>query len=185
MKVKDLVVAAAELLGDVTAESVRKYTEEADVEGEAVVNELLRCFNLVETELAVDYLPLKTQEEVETDTGAVPYLTLSKRAVQIVKVTDEWGLAIRFQLFGDYFKAQVGRLKVTYTYAPEPKGLEGETDFQSLVSYRLFAYGMAAEYCLKAGLYEEAEVWDKKYKSAITAAYKKTPCRLVRRRVWR
>lgn len=41
-----------------------------------------------------------------------------------------------------------------------------------MTSPRLFAYGIAAEYCLACGLFEEAAVWDKKYKDALTAAYR-------------
>ena len=183
MKVNEIIQAAAELIGDNVAEEVKAYIEEGSGEA-ALPKELLRCFNVVEHELAVDFLPLKTEEQMETDTGAIAYETLSKKAVQIVKVLDEWGMAVRYDTYGSYFKTRVGKVTVVYTYEPEEKAFGEESDFQRVASKRLFAYGIAAEYCLKAGLYDEASVWDKKYKEAIEAAYKQSPGKNIRRRLW-
>ncbi|MBQ8428205.1 MAG: hypothetical protein IJX18_03005 [Clostridia bacterium] len=183
MKVNEMIIAAAELIGDNAATAVKTYLE-SGAGDEALTNELLRCFNVIEHELAVDFLPIKTEETVETDTGAIVYNALSKKAVQIVKVLDEWGMAVRYDTYGEYLKTRVGKVTVVYTYEPEEKSLGGESDFQRVASKRLFAYGMAAEYCLKAGLYDEAAVWDKKYKEAVEAAYKQSPGKNIRRRLW-
>ncbi len=180
--VKEVLIAAANHLG--IAASVQAYFNGMNLMDTEEVDALLRCFNLVESELAFDYLPLYVEEEVETETGVVYYSELSNAVVRVVKVEDEWGNDSPFRLFPEYLKTQGGRVKIRYAYAPTPKTLTGESDYRLYASVRLFSYGVAAEYALAQGLFEDAAVWDKKYKDAITAAYRAKPCRVIRSRRW-
>ena len=181
MEVKEAVLLAATELGIV--DEVQSYLDNASTEGQKNTELLLTCFNLVENELALDYLPLYAEDELTSLTGKISYSALRHSAVRVLKVTDEWGNNARFTLFPDCFKTQPGKLKITYTYTPEKKDIEGESDFTT-VSARLFSYGIAAEYATAMGLYEEAAVWDKKYKEAIDAAYRISPCVRIQSRRW-
>lgn len=180
MTVKEILLASAELLqlDDVVAQlrGTGEESEKTDV--------LLQCFNLVENELALDYLPLYAETEVETETGVVNYTSLPHAVVRILRVQDEGGNALSFKLFPSYIKASCGKLKIGYTYAPTAKTLLGSSDYVLQASVRLFAYGIAAEYTLLTGMFEESAVWDKKYKDAIEAAYRSCPCRVLRSRRW-
>ena len=182
MTVKEILTAAATGLG--LAEEVNAYLLGTSTEGEAVTSELLRCFNLVENEVALDYLPLLAEEELQSDTGAVHYASFSREAARVVGVYDEFGNALPFTLFPEYLKTQAGKIVVRYTYLPKAKMLADKSDFVLQASVRLFAYGIAAEYSLASGLFEEAAVWDKKYKNAIEAAYRAKPARRLRSRRW-
>lgn len=153
-------------------------------EGKKLAEALVRCFNIVESELAVDYLPLLFEEEFETETGVVYYSELARSVVRVVKVTDAWGNEAPFKLFPEYLKTQAGQVKVRYTYAPREKTLSDSSDYLLYASVRLFAYGIAAEYSLSCGYFEDAAVWDKKYKDAIAAVYRKKPCRKIQSRRW-
>ena len=182
MTVKEIIVAAATKIG--VAEEVNAYLLGTSGEGEAVTSELLRCFNHVENELALDYLPLLAEEEIQTETGVVHYVSLSREAARIVGVYDEYGNALPFTLFPEYLKTQPHKIVVRYTYLPQEKTMEDKSDFVLQASVRLFAYGIAAEYSLANGLFEEAAVWDKKYKNAIEAAYRAKPARRLQSRRW-
>ncbi len=180
--VKEVVKAAAYEVG--VYDNVLAYLEKGDEKGKEDVENLLRCFNLVENELALDYLPLYAEEVVETETGCVYYSELSRSAVRVVKVEDTWGNDTAFRLFPEYLKTQGGKIKIRYAYSPEKKTIDGESDYRTHASERLFAYGMAAEYSLSLGLFEEAAVWDKKYKDAVAAAYRNSPCKIIQSRRW-
>lgn len=182
--VKEAIKLTAELLE--MQESVNAYLEGAgeNPQGEAETENLLRCFNLVENELALDYFPLTAETEVETQTGAVYFDELPLAPVRVCKVCDAWGNECAYKLFPDYIKTQAGKIKVEYSYLPKEKGLEERTDFSLFVSARLFAYGMASEYALSCGRFEEASVWDKKYKDAICAVYRAKPCKKISARRW-
>ena len=74
-------------------------------------------------------------------------------------------------------------MTILYSYTPPEKALDGESDYATL-STRLFGYGMAMNYALIMGLYEEASVWDKKYKEALEAAYRIRGAAVIRAREW-
>ena len=182
MTVKEVIITAAGLLE--LEEKVTAFIGgNADVGAEETAA-LVRCFNLVENEVALDYFPLIAEETIKTDTGRVAYKDLGKAAVRILGVKTEVGNAIDYKLYPEYLSAQPGILVIGYTYTPEKKTLEGTSDFQLVVSERLLAYGVAAEYCFATGYYEEGEAWNKKYKAALAAAYRSTPAKSLRSRRW-
>ena len=180
--VKEAIIATAQALD--MQEGVTGYLSGTDAAGEADTENLLRCFNLVESALALEYLPLYAEEELVTQTGAVYYDELTRAPVRVLRVRDEWDNLCAFKLFPDYLKTQSGKVKVCYSYLPDAKGLEDKSDFTLQASLQLFVYGMATEYTLSCGRFEEAAVWDKKYKDAIAAAYRAKPCKKMRARRW-
>lgn len=184
ISVKDTVRATAQTLG--IAESIESYLtgEEAGGEGEKIALFLVKCFNRVENELALDYLPLLAEDELISSTGAVAYKNLSCPAVRVLCVEDEKGNSMQYTLFPDRLETQMGKVKIIYSYSPAEKDLDGESDYQTAVSERLFVYGMAAEYLLAEGDLQGASLWDKKYKEAIAAAYKIRPVKRLRSRRW-
>ena len=180
--VKDAIVLTAELLE--IQERVNDSINGSNSIGDGDVENLLRCFNLIENELALDYLPLYQEEEIDTKTGAVYFSELRSSPVRIMRVEDEWGNSCPFKLFPDYLKTQAGKIVVRYSYLPKEKTINEQSDFVLQVSTRLFAYGMASEYTLSCGRFEEAVIWDKKYKDAISATYKSNPSRKIKARRW-
>lgn len=183
MTVKECMELAAVHLG--IEEPITTYfAEKGTAEDEKKATLLLTCFNIVENELALDYFPLVAEDTVETDGGVVDFSALQNDAVRITKVTDEWGNSAAFQLFSSYLKTQPGKVCVTYTYTPKKKTTDEKSDFYTAVSVRLISYGMAAEYAMATGLFEDAAVWDKKYKEGIRAAYRLQKCKRIRSRRW-
>ena len=182
MKVLDIIVAAATELG--IADEVNEYLSGGAENAKADTENLLRCFQLVENELALEYLPLHAEEEVVSTTGAIGFEVFSRPLVRVLKVTDTQGRAVDFKLFPNYLKTQSGTVRVTYTYTPNEKSYTDESDFKALVSIRLFAYGIAQEFCLSSGRFEEAKIWGDKYKQAILAVYRANPAKKIRSRRW-
>ena len=182
MTVKEIVIAAAAELG--VCDRVQAYLDGSVEDGKEETEALVRCFNLVESELALDYLPLYAEETLETQTGAIEYATFARSVVRVLKGTDEWGNSAPFRLFPTYLKTQGGKINVRYAYAPAVKTIEDESDYMVQASVRLFAYGIACEYSLASGMFEEASVWDKKYKEAIRASYRANPAKVMSSRRW-
>ena len=181
MKVRDIIAIVAKELGLVT---VSAYLQNGNTTGEEETNNLVRCYNLVESELAVDYLPLYSEDEIWTETGAVFYTELSKKAVRIVAVVDENGNGAPYKIFPEYLKTQPGKIRVRYSYAPMEKGLDGNSEYHLYACRHLLVYGVAYEYCLACGLFEDAGVWEKKYHRVIKNAYKSKPGVILRTRRW-
>ncbi len=181
--VKDAVQETAQCLG--FGEEVENYLGGVETTvGENAVKLLLRCFERVENELALDYLPLLAEEEVASGTGVVNYAQLQKPAARILCVENEWGESLKYKLFPTHLKTTAGKLKIIYAYAPTAKTIEDESEYDTLVSKRLLVYGMAAEYSLTVGELAAAKIWDKKYKEGVQAAYKLGSCKRLRSRRW-
>ena len=183
ISVKSAIRATAQMLGIV--EEVDRYLDgEETEEGKRDTEILLECFNHIENELALDYLPLMAEEELVTSTGVVRYAELSYPVSRVYCVEDAMGNSLQYKLFPDRLATQAGKIKIVYAYSPTAKGLEGESDYHTAVSERLFVYGMASEYLFVEGELEASSIWDKKYKEAVAAAYKARPVKKLRSRRW-
>lgn len=146
--------------------------------------EMLTLYNLVESEVALNYLPLVIEEEVSSDSGIIGYSALTNPVVSVLSVHDEYDNKISFGVFSEYLKTSPGTLKIRYTYAPTNKGFSEYAEAESSVDKRLLAYGICGEYCIKKGRYDEAELWEKKYKDALTKAYRTSQNKVIRSRRW-
>jgi hypothetical protein len=181
--VNDAILSAATELGII--DEVQAYLENGVEDGREITERLLYCFNTIENELALDYFPLKTEVEVETEMGVVHFSGLDKKVVRILKVEDEWGNDVPFKIFPEYIKTQIsGKVKMTYAYIPNKKELGEQSDFTLYASTRLFSYGMAAQYTLQNGSFEENAIWEKKYKDAIKRTYRLYEGKVIRSRRW-
>jgi hypothetical protein len=75
VSVKAAVRATAQALG--IADGVEAFLDgEETEEGKKDTELLVKCFNRVENELALDYLPLLAEDEVLSSTGVVRYAEL-------------------------------------------------------------------------------------------------------------
>ena len=182
MTVKEVVVLAADLVG--VSNEVNAFLLGKTDEGEAQTENLVRAFNLVEHELAMDYFPLFCREVLDVWSGKLHYRDLSRAAVRISSVARENGDKIPYKIFSEYMQVDPGKVVVEYAYAPVVKDINGESDYLIGVTDRLMAFGVAAEYCFMNGLYGEAEVWDKKYKAEIANAYRNRPSKSIKERRW-
>lgn len=182
MKVKDIVLAAAQTLG--LYEGVAAYFDEGKTELEREAKLLLACFNRVECSLALEYLPLYAEDELLAVTNRVEFAALNYSPVRILGVEDGQGNPVNYKLYPKYLKAQAGICKVTYTYTPNEKDIDEESDFSLLAAEPTLVYGVLTEYCTAEGRFEEASVWDKKYKEAVEAAFKTRACKRLSSRRW-
>ena len=182
MKVKDILLAAAVKLG--IADGAKAYFNGTGSECERECDLLLNCFHSVENALALDYFPLYAEEVLRTATGAIQFSAFSHSPVRILSVKNQKGEEVSYSLYPKYLKTGAGTFTVTYTYTPEKSTLDGEASFALSVSERLVVYGVLAEYCMAEARFEEATVWEKKYKNAIDKLYKQGTCTRLRSRIW-
>ncbi len=169
MKVKDVVLAAASMLG--MYEGVNDYFENGDVTLKREGDLLLECFNRVENSLALEYLPLHAEDTMLTVQDKLNYSMLTYAPVRILSVENGAGEALKFKVYPTYLEAPAGKLKIMYTYTPDKKQIGEDSDFTLLTSESLFVHGILAEYCLSEGRLSEAAAWEKKYKAEIEAAF--------------
>ncbi len=183
MLVKEVVALAAETLG---RSDLAQAVEAAEEGSDGEVKSLLRCYNLIENEVALDFFPLKTAERFVPAQGKISYASFSFAPVNILKVTDEEGTPVRFGIMPTYISVPqtAGELEVVYAYSPPVKDLGDETAFSDHISARLLAFGVASEFCITNRQFAEGAMWGRKYRDALRAAgiYRRTLS--VRSRRW-
>lgn len=177
MEVKEVLVLAAANLGrDDLVAAIEQTTGDPTAE----VQSLLHCYNLVENELALDYLPLNYEEEVNLTEGEVPFSALSFAPIMIQEVLAR-NEPVVFVVRPDGLVPQVKNVnepvRVKYAYSPKEKKLDEQGAYSGRVSARLISYGVAREFCLIHMLYEEAKMWEGRFYEAIRAAH------IIRRRL--
>ena len=182
--VENVVRLAAQMLG--LGETAEEYFDgQPSEETSRIVQGLVGCFNLVENELAVDYLPLVCEETLSTDReGNIEYARLSKKVAYIISVRDECGRIVKAKRMPTHLALGGGEYTVRYAALPAKKTAADRCEYETGVSARLLAYGVAAEYCLHKGLYAERAAWDKKYKDALLIACKSKSGGWLKERAW-
>ena len=121
--------------------------------------DLLDCFNLVEQELALDYLPLYATHKCNAN--VVYYTELEYNPVRIV------GCNCKYKLYPAYIEAKENITEIKYAYTPSKKTLYDECSYNK-ECLKCLVYGTVAEYLLSQGFYEESALWNEKYKREIT-----------------
>lgn len=182
ISVKEVILTASELIGaDGLAKSVEKGSSSSEE-----LSLLLKCFNLVENEVALDYFPLKSRETLSPSGGSIAYTAFAEAPIRVLKVTDSAGRSLPFDLFFDHIdlRGYPRAVEVTYAFAPRTKALADNSDYAGKISARLLAYGVATEYLLATNRYSEAAAFEKKYREALRAANEPGRKLTVRARRW-
>lgn len=120
--------------------------------------DLLRCFNYVENELALDYLPLYATHQCNSTT--VYYTEFEYSAVRIVSCN------CKFKIYPTHIESKDVITEIIYSYTPNKKDLYDECSYNREV-LNCLVYGTISEYLLSQCFYEEAADWNDKYKREI------------------
>ena len=182
MKVLDIVLEAGEMLG--IREGLESFYNGDSDNYESQGRQMLTCFHLAESALALDYIPLYAEDDLLTSTGRLEFSSFSHSPVRIVEVKDGTGVAIPYTIYPKYLKAEAGRLKVSYAYTPTLKTINEDSDFSMLTSPHVLVYGTLREYCLANGMMQEAAIWDKKWKDSVEYLCHTKKCKRLGSRKW-
>ena len=167
MKVKDIVklvcefIKEEELLAKLNTEDPVYTTKE-----QRKLDLLTKCFNLVNQEIASDYLPYMTEENVDAQ-NILSFSDLSEDVINIYQVKNRFGLNMRFKNYANYIEFSGTAKKVVYSFLPEDLELGDNISFYCGLSARVFAYGIASEFLLLQGLSADAELWDERFKESL------------------
>ena len=192
MKVRDVAGLAAVLLQKCELLNTGVFeAEQTDAQAQETVDTnrelglLVRCVNLAAKEIACDYLPLTHTQKIVCTDGVVPYAVFEKPLLEIKSWKNLKGAGMSYFTFSDRVEVRPGEYEVSYTFVPENKEFFDELDFGGTkITDRVLAYGAAAEFCLISGLYDDALIWERRYKDALTVAARRTETTFLPRRRW-
>lgn len=186
MEIKEIINEVALLLRltDLEGETALDDLTLLSAQAQSEVSKLIRCINLTAYEVASEYLPLKTAETITVANGQFDLTTLSKTIFKPIALNGKHHGFV-FQSFGSTLYAKDGAYTLEYSYLPEIFVLEDDmTCFGGALTLPAFCYGVCAAYCMIGGTFDEAELWESKFKSCMLTASRSGREVKIKRRRW-
>lgn len=185
MTVREILKLVCEFVGEkeiaIKLNAQQEFTEK-EQEKIAIMTD---CFNLVNQEIASDYLPFMTKEEIAVNNSILNFQDLTKAVINIYEVKNRLGFNLRFKLYPNFVEI-FGKAKwIVYSYLPsDVTTLEDEVPAFNGLSARVYAYGVASEYLLVDGLSDDAEIWEDRFKQSLFVLSRKRGEHIMPKRRW-
>jgi len=182
MKVKDIIIKVLEMTENFdTALQINQDNVLTDEQNQ-LVSSYVNCFNNVRNEIASEILPNVKIEKIITSNGRIDYKSLSNDVIEVLSIRDNFGNSLKFDVFSDHIKVDADEVEVRYNASPENLTIEDE--LFSTIPERVFAYGILRENCYIQNLYEDASIWEERFKNSLQALYRKKNETVIPRRRW-
>ena len=183
MTVKDVLKIVCEFIEQSEILSKWNASVALNANEQETVNFLVKCFNLVNQEIATEYLPLDCTEAVDVENEFLDYSNLSNQVLNIVSVEDENSFSLRFKKYPNSIKIYGHAKSVTYCYLPAELSISEDVEFPNGLSARIFAYGIASEFFLVKGMSSCAQTFEERFKNGLfSLSQSRGEHRLPRRR---
>lgn len=179
MKVEDIVKEVLVRLGDYD-----KFNPDNLPENDVQICLIVKCINMIQSEIATDYLHIETKESVLLTNGSIGYDKLKKRLINLKKVSQN-GRKIKARIFPNEIVCEAdGIVDLYYYYLPDDVKIGQVLELSPQVTLNLITNGVLGEYCLLQGRYEDSVFYDKKYREMLKIATKCTKSIVLRRGWW-
>lgn len=145
---------------------------------------LIRCANTIYSEIATDYMRLRHKEKIYAIDNRVSYQSFEKRIIDIEKIIKE-NKAISYTIYPNYLEvSEDGELEIIYHYLPKELELDSEVAYNVCLAPTTFASGVASEYALVNNMYDEALVYERKFKEGMRANQHNKKSQTIKSRRW-
>lgn len=142
----------------------------------------VNCLNLVRNEIATEFIPNAKTERLTVTDNRLDYTSFSSEVIEVLSVKNRLGESVKFDAFSDHIELENGTFEIKYNANPETLTLKSE--FVSNIPERVYAYGILREYYYIQTLYEDASVWDARFKNSLQALERKKNETIIRKRGW-
>ncbi len=188
MSTKQVLELTATFLGKEELLNCSYFTGTSDDmtdEQEKELDMLLRCLNLVVSDISTEYLPIYREKDITFTDGIMMLSDIDTDLFQIVSLKDHYGNNIRFRIFDSHISANANYAHITYTVFAKNCTLSGDIDeFSVKIPDRVLAYGTAMEYCFISSLFDDAQIWESRYKSSLLTLSSKKHSVVMPKRRW-
>ncbi len=185
MTVREILTLVCEFVGEKELFVKLKQKAALSEREQEKVDCMVDCFNLVRQEIASDYLPFLTKEEIQVENSILHFSKLSKVIINVHQVKNRFGINLRYKVFPDFIEICGNAKSITYSYLPEDAAIDDEIEMQNGLTARVFAYGVASEFLLVDGLGEDAEIWEERFKESLFILGRKRGGLVMPKRNWR
>ena len=146
MEINKILFLVGNYVGD--KDLLNETNGSASSDGIRIVFSYIDLFNIVLKRIASEFVVLKTKEVVETNSQNIKFADLKNRYFKIIKLVKD-GKSTCFDIVDDGLKVDNGVYEIWYQYLPKEIDYTDNNvfDFNGRVSERIYALGVASEYC--------------------------------------
>lgn len=171
MLVKDIIKLACNFTeNEDLASKIENNSQLSETEG-LIKDSLVNCFNLINNEIASEYLPYLKSETFIPTAFKVSFDDFSKDLIEIISVKDKNGRNLKYKKFDSYIVVFAKEVEIVYSYKPDNMTLS--SSFDSLLPERVFAYGVAREFYFTQTLFDDADIWESRFKNSLQVLVRK------------
>lgn len=168
MIVKNIIKKVVNLTGNnALSEAIESNSFSSEQQQE--INLLVDCVNLTNSNIATNYVKLYATKKITNYSDIINYSNIANNMIyDIVSVKTLSGKDVNFALTTSGIVVKNGTYIVKYTYFPKDVDYDDTiTNYPIKVSERVFVYGVISEYLYIKGVFDEAQMWEERFKNEI------------------
>lgn len=170
MNVKNIAKSVASLVNN--EEVVTALQSESTIPSsvQSDIDLIVNCINLTLTNIASNYVRLYACKEVTSVSKLIQYSDLCDNTINdIVSIKTKWGEPVPFTVTPTGIVVKNGVFDVKFTYFPESVGLNDTiVDFKTKINDMVIIYGAVSEYLYAKGVYDDAVIWEDRFKTQLS-----------------
>ncbi len=188
MKVKEILTDVATYLNmpDLLETTLFDGSKTATDEQKNIIDFLIKCCNLVVNQIATEYYTFKDKKKVSSTNGKINYSSISfYPIVDIIKVK-RGGVDVKYVCHSTYLEVPVGEIEVEFAFTPSPATMVSSNIelYNYKINPRVIAYGVVAEYYYINGIYDDATIWDNRFKTSLNGIVRPKKDVIIKSRLW-
>ena len=142
-------------------------------------SKLLDCLNMTQNDIATHYFPIRIREEVAGKN--IAYSSLSREIISVLSGYDKFFRALKFKEYESAVEFAGNAKYIEYSAVPHKMTLSSTLEIKCPI--QIVAYGVLSEYFLLVNDYEDAEIFEERFKeSLLSFSHKHGELRLRNRR---
>ena len=188
MKAKEIIKNVCIYLGKEEILSSNLFEESGEnlsTQAGITVGKMLNCLNLIISEIASDYLPIVKEKVLTLKNGEIDVHEIDEDIQEIISIKSRFGKNLRYKYIGNKIICLANSVVITYKVYPKEITIDDECEsFGGRLSSRVIAYGVASEYCYLEMLYDDATIWESRFKNALLINARKKGEIKLKKRGW-
>ncbi len=149
------------------------------------INKIVDCINYCVEEIASEYLPILKTKMFDLSNGEINLKDIDSSLQEIISVKSHAGKTLRYAVSDKKLICLASKVEITYKVYPTHITTSSTCeDFDGRISARVLAYGVASEYCFLEMLYDDATLWESRFKNALLVAGRKKGEIKLKKRGW-
>lgn len=149
------------------------------------INLLVDCVNLTNSNIATNYVKLYDYKTVKVENSFVEYSDITDKMIYDIVSIKSKNCQVDYQVLSSGVLVNAKEIDVKFSYFPKDVNLEGEiVNYGHKVNERVFVYGVISEYLYVKGVFDEAQLWEEKFKIEMKNCMKTAKSYKYNKRRW-